>query len=129
MGHFVYLRRDLEESAENVILNPLWHGADKTISTYKTPTYMLLNEKREFEAFGYEAEKKYFELYQQGRHERCFFFRRFKTKLHGIQVLTIFELLDEQITFSSKHLRTRGQSSIDTGEIAHCLKLPLKPTR
>ena len=80
------LRRDLEESAENVVLNPMWHGPDKSINTHKTPTYLLLNEKREFEAFGYEAEKKYVELYHQGRHERCFFFRRFKSKLHGIQV-------------------------------------------
>ena len=86
---FLPFRRDIEESYENVILNPLWHNADKTISTYKTPTCLLLNEKRELEAFGYEAEKKYLELFHQGRHERCFFFRRYKTKIHGIQVCIV----------------------------------------
>ena len=66
---------------DSVIMNGYWSGLEKSVSTFKTPTHLLLNEKREFEAFGYEAEKRYTELYQQGRHQRCYFFRRFKTKL------------------------------------------------
>lgn len=80
------IRKELEENLDNVIINNPWGGLEKSVSTYKTPTYLLLNEKREFEAFGYEAEKRYAELHQQGRHQRCFFFRRFRTKLGNSQV-------------------------------------------
>jgi hypothetical protein len=74
-------RRELDENMDSVIMNGHWNGLEKSVATFKTPTHLLLNEKREFEAFGYEAEKRYSELYQQGRHQRCYFFRRFKTKL------------------------------------------------
>ncbi|XP_053402976.1 heat shock 70 kDa protein 12B-like [Mercenaria mercenaria] len=81
---------------DSVIMNGHWNGADKSVSTFKTPSHLLLNEKREFEAFGYEAEKRYLELYQQGRHLRCFFFKRFKTKLASSQAIKMsLNLKDE----------------------------------
>lgn len=88
---------------DSVILNGHWTGRDKSVSTFKTPTHLLLNEKREFEAFGYEAERRYVELHQQGRHQRCFFFRRFRTKLAASQVM---------IDYRSRHLHVNNHNII-----------------
>jgi len=80
-------RKELVENFDNVIINNPWASLERGVSTYKCPTHLLLNEKREFEAFGYEAEKRYAELFQQGRHQRCYYFKRFRTKLGSSQVL------------------------------------------
>ncbi|XP_052233296.1 heat shock 70 kDa protein 12B-like [Dreissena polymorpha] len=80
-GYAYAYRKEMDEGMDNVIVNNPWSSADKSTTTYKTPTQLLLNEKREFEAFGYEAQKRYAELHQQGRHERCFYFKKFRSKI------------------------------------------------
>lgn len=73
----------MEENMDSVIVNNQWSTGTKSSSaTFKTPSHLLLNERREFEAYGYEAERRYNELCQQGRHQRCYFFRRFKARLN-----------------------------------------------
>ena len=47
-------RKELDDNMDNVIVNSPWAAPDKT-ATFKTPTHLLLNEKREFEAFGYDS--------------------------------------------------------------------------
>ncbi|KAL4234288.1 hypothetical protein ACF0H5_005939 [Mactra antiquata] len=85
-GYAYGYRRELEENMDNVIVNNQWSfGTKSSTATFKTPSHLLLNEKREFEAYGYEAERRYSELCQQGRHQRCFFFRRFKARLNTAQ--------------------------------------------
>ncbi|WAR13249.1 HS12A-like protein [Mya arenaria] len=51
-------RKEMDENMDSVIMNSPWTGPDK-LSTFKAPTHLLLNEKREFEAFGYEARKRH----------------------------------------------------------------------
>jgi hypothetical protein len=68
-------------------MNPAWLHTDKTLTSLRTPSCLLLNEKKEFEAYGYEAEKLYLELVREGRQNKWFYFRRFKQKLTGIQVI------------------------------------------
>ena len=57
---------------------------------FRTPTCLLLNEKKDFEAFGYEAEKQYLSLVKENKQNKMFYFRRFKTKLFGNNVRTNF---------------------------------------
>jgi len=67
-------------------MNPAWLNTDKSLATLRTPSCLLLNEKKEFEAYGYDAEKLYTELVKEKRETRCYYFRRFKPKLLNVQV-------------------------------------------
>ena len=64
-------------------MNPNWVSPDKTMNTLRTPTCLLLNERKEFEAFGCEAEKKYLDLMKENKHTKHYYFQRYKTKLYG----------------------------------------------
>lgn len=67
-------------------MNPAWLNTDKSLATLRTPSCLLLNDKKEFEAYGYEAEKMYSDLIKEGREKRWFYFRRFKPKLLNVKV-------------------------------------------
>lgn len=47
--------------------------------SYKTPSVLLLNEDKSFNSFGYDAEKKYSSLVENGTTcKKYFYFHRFK---------------------------------------------------
>lgn len=50
-------------------------------TTYLIPTVILLDEKQNFLAFGYEAEEKYLELDAEEK-KSCYFFQRFQMNLY-----------------------------------------------
>lgn len=52
----------------------------------KTPTTILLDANKEFKAFGYEAEDEYEELCNSNRHNKYYYFRHFKMRLHTAKV-------------------------------------------
>ncbi|XP_078323145.1 heat shock 70 kDa protein 12A-like [Crassostrea virginica] len=61
-----------------------WDGGK--LMTYKTPTILLLNPDKSFNSFGYEAEKNYAEILEEGGEEGrtfmdYFYFYRFKMML------------------------------------------------
>ncbi|KAK3085775.1 hypothetical protein FSP39_008563 [Pinctada imbricata] len=60
-----------------------WNAGGQCLISNKTPTCLLLTAKKEFEAFGYEAENKYADLALDDLHSDRYFFRRYKMKLHG----------------------------------------------
>lgn len=70
-------------------MNPAWLQTEKKLTSLRTPSCLLLNDKKEFEAYGYEAERLYLELAKEGRQNKYFYFRRFKPKLYGIKVHVI----------------------------------------
>lgn len=55
-------------------------GYDNTIST-RTQTSILFDSEENFDSFGYEAEKRYLELTEDGEHHDWHYFRRFKQML------------------------------------------------
>lgn len=61
---------------------PHWHSGSSTLISYKTPTTVLLDERKKFLAFGYEAEKKFLELAENDAADDFFYFRRFKMILY-----------------------------------------------
>ena len=67
-------------------MNPVWLSPDKTQSTLRVPTSILLNDKKEFEAFGYEADHIYTDMVKENRQHKVYYFRRFKTKIFGVKV-------------------------------------------
>ncbi|XP_045161878.1 heat shock 70 kDa protein 12B-like [Mercenaria mercenaria] len=62
-------------------------GSDQLISL-KTPTCVLLNPKKEFDSFGFEAENKFASLAEDGQHHDWLLFRRFKMLLHSNENLS-----------------------------------------
>ncbi|KAH3775204.1 hypothetical protein DPMN_176603, partial [Dreissena polymorpha] len=64
-------------------MNQAWLHTDRSLETLRTPSCLLLNEKKEFEAYGYDAERMYIELIKEGRDKTGYYFRRFRPKLIG----------------------------------------------
>lgn len=56
-------------------------AADKVDASLKTPTSLLLDDKNNFVAFGFDAEQLYKEYAEDEKHESVRFFRNFKMKL------------------------------------------------
>lgn len=55
--------------------------SSEEITTDKTPTCVLFNKDKNFSSFGYEAERKYAELAEEGEHNGWRFFKHFKMML------------------------------------------------
>ncbi|KAK3100172.1 hypothetical protein FSP39_015747 [Pinctada imbricata] len=72
-----YVRDPLKINASN------WIAGTQTLISPKAPTTVLLDTKKQFHAFGYEAENKYSELVDEGKHKGWLYFSRFKMKLHN----------------------------------------------
>ncbi|KAK3596867.1 hypothetical protein CHS0354_039862, partial [Potamilus streckersoni] len=65
-----------------------WTAGSRGLVSLKTPTTVLINSKKEFEAFGYEAEDKYAELAEDEDHTGWYYYRRFKMMLFDKTDLT-----------------------------------------
>lgn len=74
-------------------INPLkiladhsWNSGGKLLSL-KTPTCLLLNDKKELETFGYDAENKFADIsMEEDGQKDYYFFQRFKMNLHNNKV-------------------------------------------
>lgn len=68
----------------NVLLSDIfchrWNSATACM-THLIPTVILLDEKQNFIAFGFEAEEKYLELDAEEKNS-CYFFQRFQMNLY-----------------------------------------------
>ena len=52
----------------------------------RTPTCLLLNNEKQYVAFGYDAENRYAELVMDEEHANYYFFDRFTMSLHNNEV-------------------------------------------
>ncbi|CAG2210703.1 unnamed protein product [Mytilus edulis] len=62
--------------------NQAWNADGRTVLPLKTPTCLLLNSKKEFDSFGYEAENKYADLVMVGEQDNYYYFHGFKINMH-----------------------------------------------
>lgn len=78
----------LPRFSESEVILQKWvpNTADKSDASLKTPTSLLLDDKNDFVAFGFDAEEKYKELVEDEKHEHFRFFKNFKMKLHREKV-------------------------------------------
>ena len=84
-GYAFSTRGDFKTDPTKIYANEDWPAGNKGFSK-KTPTVLLLDPDKKFEAFGYEAEEMYNQLAADKEHKDWFYFRRFKMKLHGEKV-------------------------------------------
>lgn len=64
-----------------------WNDGKIQVASMKTPSCLLLNSDGEIDSFGYEAERKFVDLCEDGEQLNWYFFKRFKMKLQDSQVL------------------------------------------
>ena len=67
-----------------------WSKIWGSIRFNKTPTVLLLNNKAEFVAFGFDAEDKYVHYTEIGTDKEYYLFQRFKIILHQDKVNGVF---------------------------------------
>lgn len=68
---------------ENDTLRITAYNWSQSLFAYKTPTRALFDENKTLIAFGYEAEKKFRELFDDNKHHDHYFFDRFKMQLYN----------------------------------------------
>ncbi|KAL4230004.1 Heat shock 70 kDa protein 12A [Mactra antiquata] len=105
--------------------NLAWYcSSGQSLVSTKTPTSVLLNPDKTFNAFGFEAEDKYFELAEEDEHTDYYFFRRFKMLLFKRMTInrevTIEEALGKSMkaidifSISIKYLKDHLLSMLET---------------
>jgi len=67
--------------------NAGWNASSEKLMSFKTPTCVLLNPRKQFDSFGFEAENKFVNLTDDNEHEGWMLFQKFKMILHNKEVL------------------------------------------
>lgn len=78
-GHAFSSRGDFENDPLRITA----HKWSQSLFAHKTPTSALFDKNKTLTAFGYEAEKIFKELSENGKHEEHYFFERFKMQLYN----------------------------------------------
>ena len=89
-GYAFSFFHDFKEDPLKIKVNALWQSSSRSLMSYKTPTCLLLDENKEFVAFGYEAEDVYADKALEGKKDEFFYFYRFKMNLHNNKVRLYF---------------------------------------
>lgn len=88
-GYAYSTRDDFLTFADRVhTCKPCSHSGQSLMSM-KTPTCLLVNENKEFVAFGYDAETEYAKLCASNDQSKYFYFQRFKMKLYQVSVFSL----------------------------------------
>lgn len=81
---YAFWRKDTDPL---VITSGKWNtGSKDVLESLKTPTSLLLNKNNEVIEFGFEAEKIFKELVEDGNDKEYRYFRQFKMKLFDKKV-------------------------------------------
>jgi hypothetical protein len=91
-GYVFSLLHEHEKDPLCIKVNPKWETGGLWLISHKAPTTVLLNPKKEFHSFGYDAENKFSELSGDDEHHDWYYFRRFKMELYKQKVGIIIYL-------------------------------------
>ena len=86
-GYAFSFKNDFKQNPLKISVNTSWVGGG-TLKSLKTPTAILINQKGEFDSFGYDAEDKYSQLVANNQYSEWMYFRRFKMALYHEEVST-----------------------------------------
>lgn len=85
-GYAFSMIHDFKVDPLKIQANQAWNSGGGALLSLKTPTCILLNGKKEFVAFGYEAENKYADIVLDEEQDDYYYFHRFKMNLHSNKV-------------------------------------------
>jgi len=92
-GYAFSFKSDYKDNPLKISTNQNWVAGSRSLVSLKAPTVVLFNSKKEFIAFGYNAEDQYSELALDNEHHDYYYFRRFKMALHKSKVRSIYLLI------------------------------------
>lgn len=93
-GYAFSMRDDFEKDPMKIYANT-WPSGGTALTSLKTPTCLLLNKKKEFISFGYEAENMYANIVMDGEKDDYYYFYRFKMNLHNNKNITKDMVLED----------------------------------
>ena len=83
-GYAYYLRTDTRNYVHDTNTEQAWERSSKM--GLQAPTTVLMDPKKSFHSFGFEAEYQYEMLTLRNEHKDWYYFRYFKMKLHNEKV-------------------------------------------
>ncbi|KAK3610272.1 hypothetical protein CHS0354_029731 [Potamilus streckersoni] len=95
-GYAFQFKHDFANDPTKISAPQAWNGGKKNLMSLKTPTVLLLNEKKEIDSFGFEAETNYANLCMDGNNENYYYFRRFKMKLQDGEGLKKTSMIEDE---------------------------------
>lgn len=86
---YSFSSRDDHKSNPNSHHLRQWRDPSNNHVSNKTSTCILFDPKGEFNSFGFEAEKKFYHLAEDNKHEDWYFFKSFKMQLYKKVIILI----------------------------------------
>jgi len=77
------------DGPERISTNYNWRGLNGSPS-YFTSTCILVNPKKQFDSFGFDAEEKYSNLTKESKHHGWLLFHNFATAFGKLEVIFFF---------------------------------------
>ncbi|XP_063405923.1 heat shock 70 kDa protein 12B-like [Mytilus trossulus] len=94
-GYAFSMRHEFKTDPMKIHANQAWNSGGRALLSLKTPTCLLLNDKKQFIAFGYDAENQYADIVMDEKQDEYFYFHRFKMNLHNnkpVSAVDVFSL-------------------------------------
>jgi hypothetical protein len=85
-GYAISTINEFENNPLHIHLNKLWRTGYSDGISETTLTCLLLDKEKQFEAFGYDAKNRYYELVMDEEHANYYFFDRFTMSLQNNEV-------------------------------------------
>lgn len=85
-GYAFSMKETFKSEPLNIKANQAWNSGGKQFMSLKTPTCILLDAKKDFVSFGYDAENKYADILMDEEQDKFYYFHRFKMNLHNNKV-------------------------------------------
>ncbi|VDI52483.1 Hypothetical predicted protein [Mytilus galloprovincialis] len=94
-GYAFSMRHEFKTDPLKIHANQAWNSGGRALLSLKTPTCLLLNDKKELDSFGYEAENKYADIVMDDEQDNYYYFHRFKMNLHNNKKITSHMVLED----------------------------------
>jgi hypothetical protein len=92
-------RHEFKADPLRIHANQAWNSGGKAFLSLKTPTCLLLDDKKQLVAFGYDAENRYADIVMDGEQDDYYYFHRFKMNLHNNKVCFLVCVYSQWISF------------------------------
>ncbi|XP_076111559.1 heat shock 70 kDa protein 12A-like [Mytilus galloprovincialis] len=94
-GYAFSMRHEFKTDPLKIHANQAWNSGGRALLSLKTPTCLLLNDRKELDSFGYEAENKYADIVMDDEQDNYYYFHRFKMNLHNNTKITSGMVLED----------------------------------
>lgn len=94
-GYAFLWRHEFKTDPLKIHANQAWNSGGRALLSLKTPTCLLLDDKKQFIAFGYDAENQYADIVMDDKQDAYFYFYRFKMNLHNNKNISTEMMLED----------------------------------